>query len=219
MEPDSLRGRCGSCARFARAHDVVDERSGATIRVGECMLGVWPSPLKATGTCSQWVESGRLGELSAKKSKRAAGVSGRSRSSPERPERLSLLDSLGLPEDLLTMDKNEFREILREVIREELAPTAVELGSRWQGGEMVLQPGKSDTQEKRVPLEAFFHKIVMVRDKLRVLEQKVNSASGLTADEKVQLQQYITGCYGTLTTFNVLFRDREDWFVGQSGKE
>jgi hypothetical protein len=83
----------------------------------------------------------------------------------------------------------------------------------------VLKPGKEGTQAKEVPIEAFFHKIVMLRDKLRVLEQKVNGAKGLADDEKVQLQQYITACYGSLTTFNVLFRDREDGFQGQSTKD
>ena len=80
---------------------------------------------------------------------------------------------------------------------------------------IVLKPGKDGTQSKSVPIDGFFKKIVMVRDRLRVLEQKIN-ASELTAEEKVTLQGYITGCYGSLTTFNVLFADREDWFVGQS---
>jgi len=83
---------------------------------------------------------------------------------------------------------------------------------------MVLVPGKDGTQEKRIPLDTFFAKVVSIRDKLRVLEQKVNSHKGLTADDKIQLQQYITGCYGSLTTLNVLFKHREDHFQGQSGK-
>ncbi len=113
------------------------------------------------------------------------------------------------------MDAKEFRQVLRQVIQEELGVSAVALGGRWQGGEMVLKPGKEGIADKRVPLEAFFHKIVMVRDKLRVLEQKINGNAKLDDEEKVQLQQYITQCYGSLTTFNVLFADREDGFVGQ----
>ena len=115
------------------------------------------------------------------------------------------------------MNADEFREVLREVIRDELGVAEVELGGRWSGGEMVLIPGKEGTAEKRIPIEAFFHKIVMLRDKLRVLEQKVN-ASKLGDEDKVQLQQYVTGCYGTLTTFNVLFANRGDGFSGAGGK-
>ena len=113
------------------------------------------------------------------------------------------------------MDADEFRRVLRRVIQEELGTTSVDLGGRWQGGEMVLKPGKEGTQEKHVPLEAFFHKIVMLRDKLRVLEQKINAHPKLEDEEKVQMQQYVTQCYGTLTTFNVLFADKDDGFVGQ----
>lgn len=116
------------------------------------------------------------------------------------------------------MDADEFRSVLRQVIREELSTSPVELGGRWLGGELVLKPGKEGTAEKRVPLETFFHKIVMVRDRLRVLEQRVN-ASKLDAEEKVQLQQYITQCYGSLTTFNVLFAEKGDFFVGQRGDD
>ena len=117
------------------------------------------------------------------------------------------------------MDADEFREVLRAVIREELGVGRAELGARWMGGEMVLVPGKEGTQEKRIPIEALFHKVVMIRDKLRVLEQKLNSHAHLGDDEKVQLQQYITQCYGSLTTFNVLFADRDDGFIGQKGKD
>jgi uncharacterized radical SAM superfamily protein len=110
------------------------------------------------------------------------------------------------------MDINEFRSVLREVIADELGITEVELGRRWEGGEMVLQPGDGETQAKSLPIESFFHKIVMVRDKLRVLEAKLNGHKGLSDEEKVQLQAYITACYGSLTTFNVLFANREDNF-------
>ena len=113
------------------------------------------------------------------------------------------------------MDADEFRRVLRRVIQEELGTGEVDLGQRWQGGEMILKPGKDGTQDKRVPLETFFHKIVMIRDRLRVLEQRINGHPKLDDQEKVQMQQYVTQCYGTLTTFNVLFADKDDGFVGQ----
>ncbi len=113
------------------------------------------------------------------------------------------------------MDQDTFRQVLREVLLDELGVRDIDMGDRWRGGELVLVPGREGTQEKRMPLDVFFKKIVMVRDKLRVLEQKINGHKGLTDDEKVQLQQYITGCYGSLTTFNVLFRSKDDHFTGQ----
>jgi hypothetical protein len=117
------------------------------------------------------------------------------------------------------MDIDDFRRVLRDVLAEELGVGDAPMGERWRGGEVVLVPGKEGTQEKRISLESFFHKIVMVRDRLRVLEQKINSHPELPDDTKVVLQQYITACYGSLTTFNVLFRDREDGFVGQRAQE
>lgn len=117
------------------------------------------------------------------------------------------------------MDKNEFRDVLRQVIGEELGVTAVELGGRWQGGEIVLRPGKEGTQEKRIPLESLFRKVVSIRDKLRVLEQRINSHPKLTDEDRIGMQQYITQCYGSLTTFNVLFAQKEDGFVGQKGDD
>jgi hypothetical protein len=115
------------------------------------------------------------------------------------------------------MNADEFRAVLRDVIRDELGASEVELGSRWEGGEVILKPGKEGTQEKRVPIDAFFHKVVMIRDKLRVLEQRINAHAKLSDEDKVQMQQYVTGCYGTLTTFNVLFANREDGFAGAKG--
>ena len=117
------------------------------------------------------------------------------------------------------MDTDEFRRVLREVLAEELGVSPVELGGRWQGGEIVLRPGREGTAEKRLPIESFFHKIVMVRDRLRVLEAKVNAHDKLTDEDKVQLQQYVTSCYGSLTTFNVLFANKAEAFSGQGSDQ
>ncbi len=89
-----------------------------------------------------------------------------------------------------------------------------DLGDRWKGGTMLLQPADKTQKAKEVPIDVFFHKIVMLRDRLRVMEQQINAHKILSDEEKVNLQQYITRIYGTLTTFNVLFKNKEDWFVG-----
>ena len=113
-----------------------------------------------------------------------------------------------------TVHEDELRTLVRSIVREEMEMTSSPIGERWQGGTLILRPGKPGTQEKEVPIETFFHKIVMLRDRLRVLEQQINANGKLSDDEKVSMQQYITRCYGTLTTFNVLFKDKADFFVG-----
>jgi hypothetical protein len=90
----------------------------------------------------------------------------------------------------------------------------VKLGDRWIGGTLLLQPKDTSLKPKEMPIDIFFHKIVMARDRLRVLEQNINSHKHLTDEEKVNLQQYITRIYGSFTTFNVLFKSKEHWFVG-----
>ena len=93
----------------------------------------------------------------------------------------------------------------------------VAIGDKWKGGNMKLVPGQAGLAHKDVPIDVFFHKIVMLRDRLRVMEQKIN-ASNLEEIEKVELQQYITRIYGSLTTFNILFKSQNDYFVGEKTK-
>lgn len=110
---------------------------------------------------------------------------------------------------------NDAEESLIEILDQFLGITeTVPLGDKWEGGTMLLQPADSSLKPKEIPIEGFFHKIVMLRDRLRVLEQNINSHKKLTDEDKVNLQQYITRCYGSLTTFNVLFKYNEDYFVG-----
>ena len=115
-----------------------------------------------------------------------------------------------------TMHMSEFKELVREVLNEELGVSDVRLSGRWEGGTLVLQPGDATAQPKEIPLEMFFHKIVMVRDRLRVLEAKINGNKQMSDGDKVELQQYVTRCYGTLTTFNILFADKSQQFQGAS---
>ena len=106
--------------------------------------------------------------------------------------------------------------LLRRIIREEAGITPAVPAEKWRGGTLVLRPGAEGLQEKSWPIETFFHKIVMVRNRLRTLEQQVN-ASDLPDDVKVKLQSYVSGCYGSLTSFNVLFADEADQFKGSGG--
>ena len=106
--------------------------------------------------------------------------------------------------------------LLRRIIREETGLTPVAPAEKWRGGSLVLRPGTPGLQDKSWPIETFFHKVVMLRNRLRTLEQQLN-ASDLPDDVKVKLQGYITGCYGSLTSFNVLFADEDDQFKGAGG--
>lgn len=95
------------------------------------------------------------------------------------------------------------------------ATQRVAIADKWKGGNLVLEPGESGLSNKELPIDTFFHKIVMVRDRIRVMEQKINSSKNLDDQEKIDLQQYITRIYGSLTTFNVLFKNKSDYFVGE----
>src|SRR6185503_1827672 len=113
----------------------------------------------------------------------------------------------------MTAASDDLELLLRTIIREEAGITPAVPAEKWRGGTLVLRPGTEGQQEKSWPIETFFHKIVMVRNRLRTLEQQVN-ASDLADDVKVKLQSYVSGCYGSLTSFNVLFADDEDRFKG-----
>jgi hypothetical protein len=117
------------------------------------------------------------------------------------------------PEQMADVD---FELLLRRIIREETGLTAATPSDRWRGGQLVLRPGTPGVQEKSWPIETFFHKVVMLRNRLRTLEQQVNALE-IPEDVKVKLQGYITGCYGSLTSFNVLFAEEDDQFHGAGG--
>jgi hypothetical protein len=117
-----------------------------------------------------------------------------------------------------TENLGEMERLLRRVIREEAGLTPVAPAEKWRGGELVLRPGKEGLQEKRMPIDTLFQKVVSIRNRLRVLEQQINGAD-LPVELKLKLQSYITGCYGSLTSFNVLFAEEADRFRGSGKRE
>jgi hypothetical protein len=124
------------------------------------------------------------------------------------------IEVAGLGQPLKTFVEETVRASVAALGLEKPDTATGELGARWHGGKLVLHPSDPTLQTKEVPIEVFFHKIVMMRNNLRVLEQKVNAHTGLNDGEKIEMQQYITKCYGSMTTFNVLFRNKEDQFGG-----
>jgi hypothetical protein len=132
---------------------------------------------------------------------------------PESPK----LQHIPLDDEGEPMDRDTLRQIFAEVLDEALGTSDAAMHPRYRGGKLIVQPANSELAAKELEVEVLFRKVVGIRDKLRVLEQKINANEQLGSEDKAQLQQYITGCYGSLTSFNYLFRDRDDWFVGQGG--
>ena len=122
-------------------------------------------------------------------------------------------------DDVDTISFYEVEKSLRAILKKwSDASEVVSIADKWKGGKLVLEPGDSNLQNKEMPIDTFFHKITMVRDRLRVMEQKINSSKNLDEQEKIDLQQYITRSYGSLTSFNVLFKLKSQQFVGQKSK-
>jgi hypothetical protein len=203
---ESLEDICRAC-KVDRLHTVVAvDAAGAPLRV---VCGYCHSEHNYRG--------GPRNETSRPSSATAATSDTRRGSSPSRGEpfpivsdreRTSSMAASEIPADL--------EGLLRRIIREESGITAVVPADKWRGGTLVLRPGTAGLQEKTWPIETFFHKVVMLRNRLRTLEQQVN-ASDLPDDVKVKLQSYVSGCYGSLTSFNVLFADEDDQFKGSGG--
>ena len=124
-----------------------------------------------------------------------------------------IIEALEPDSDLVSLFDVE--QSLNKILQRWLDATeTVALGDKWRGGKIILKPGRQDLSSKEMPIDGFFHKIVMMRDRLRVLEQRVN-ASQLSDEDKVNIQQYITKIYGSMTSFNVLFKQPEHYFVGE----
>ncbi|MEY4594109.1 MAG: hypothetical protein RIQ47_519 [Bacteroidota bacterium] len=131
---------------------------------------------------------------------------------------MEVIDANDMDNDLVSLADIEV--LLVNIIRKYSdMQERVEIGNKWTGGKMVLQPGDTSLKPKEVPIDVFFNKIVMLRDRLRVLEQRINANEKLTEEDKVNMQQYVTRCYGSLTTFNVLFKYQTDGFVGEKSQD
>lgn len=214
---------CGNC-KLWRAHSVEAQRGW----VGTCRLqpsrGLFPP---AAPWCDAFVARGEhVPDRDAAPSTRARAL--KPIGPAVRSSSGAVKTTLGGPSLAPRIDPNSeidlegatmTRAELMELFLEASGLAEVPLAQKWEGGTVKLVPGNPQLQPKDLPIDGLFHKVVMIRNNLRTLEQKLNSHPKLTDAEKVELQQYITRSYGSLTTFNVLFKDKGDQFVGQKGDE
>jgi hypothetical protein len=215
---------CGNC-KLWRVHSLDDKRGW----VGTCRVqpnrGLFPP---AAPLCNSFSARGEQVTATAETpvAKRAKALKpigplvvrhadGRTLTTAA-PTRLSQSD---LDQEIDFEGDTMTRAELMELFLEASGLTEVTMANKWEGGTVRLIPGDATLQAKDLPIDAIFHKVVMVRDRLRVLEQKINGHAKLSDADKVEMQQYVTRCYGSLTTFNVLFRDKNDQFIGQKGDE
>jgi hypothetical protein len=217
---------CGNC-RLWRAI----ERDAAGIWLGDCRVmpqrGQFPptAPICASFISRSQAIPQALPEEERHRRARTVGAVGPKivrhhephEASPRAQDAVQRSVQSDIQPDIELGDFDMTREELKAVIREaviDLGSKDIALAGKWEGGTVLLKPGNPTLQSKELPIDALFHKVVMVRDRLRVLEQKVNGHPKLSDADKVEMQQYVTRCYGSLTTFNVLFADKRDHFVG-----
>ena len=218
---DSVEDVCRAC-KLDRMHTViVVDGDGRPLRVscGYCDSehnyrgGPAVAVRGATATAaSTKPRSGEVGPTSARVDSRAS-YGGQTRSARNPFPLVTDRERTAPPVTPQQLGDMDFELLLRRIIREESGLTPVTPAEKWRNGQLVLRPGTPGLQEKTWPVETFFHKVVMLRNRLRTLEQQINAAE-MPEDLKVKLQGYVTGCYGTLTSFNVLFADEDDQFRG-----
>jgi hypothetical protein len=200
---DSIEDHCRAC-KLDRRHTVIAaDQSGRPLRVacGYC------------GSEHHYRGGPRIVEEQAARPPASPPRAQSSRATREPFALVSDRERIAPPVSADQTSGVDLEMLLRRIIREETGLTAAAPADKWRGGSLVLRPGAQGLQEKIWPIESFFHKIVMLRNRLRTLEQQVN-ATDIPEDVKVRLQGYITGCYGSLTSFNVLFADEDDQFKG-----
>jgi hypothetical protein len=209
---DSIEDICRAC-KMDRMHTViVVDGDGRPIRVscGYCDSehnyrgGPAASPAGTSSTSTK-PRSGEGGSGGPARTPRTAAVVAR--------DPFPLVSERERTAPPMSPESVDFELLLRRIIREETGLTTATPAEKWRNGQLVLRPGTPGLQEKTWPIETFFHKIVMLRNRLRTLEQQVNALE-MPEDVKVKVQSYITGCYGSLTSFNVLFADEDDQFRG-----
>ncbi len=208
-----IRVDCGYC------HSEHNYRGGARIGSGPEKAALHSNTsIGPPGRSSDNRGAGRPAARNPDADHRGAGLSGPRSGATSAKEPFPIVSERERTGPPMTIDRDADLELLlRRIIREETGITPVAPAEKWRGGTFVLRPGTAGVQEKSWPIETFFHKVVMLRNRLRTLEQQVNGAE-LSDELKVRLQGYISGCYGTLTSFNVLFADEADQFKGSGGE-
>ena len=213
---ESIEDICRAC-KMDRMHTViVVDGDGRPIRVS---CGYCDSEHNYRGGPAQPAPGPREATAGAVSPKPRSGEGGRRPVTDKAPFPLVGDRERVAPPVSVTMSNDQSGDLellLRRIIREETELTPVAPADKWRNGQLVLRPGTAGLQEKSWPIETFFHKVVMLRNRLRTLEQQIN-ATDLPEDAKVKLQGYVTGCYGSLTSFNVLFADEDDQFRGAGG--
>ena len=198
---DSIEDICRAC-KIDRMHTIVaTDTEGRPLRV-------------VCGYCSS-EHNYRGGPAVATGAAHSTAVSTKPRSGEVRRRPESEKAPFPLVGDRERISDMDIELLLRRIIREETGLTPVVPAEKWRDGQLVLRPGTPGLQEKSWPIETFFHKVVMLRNRLRTLEQQINAAD-MPEDMKVKLQGYVTGCYGSLTSFNVLFAEEDDQFRGSA---